>query len=111
MTDIASLDTRAAPLLISRPRSGRALSSAGERSLHTGEVVGSIPTAPTSLRCFAAPVDTLPQRRGQFLRAGFVDFLVHARVGRRKQFPDDIVALGDRIVVIAVALEEVRGRH
>ena len=26
---------------------GRALSSAGERSLHTGEVVGSIPTAPT----------------------------------------------------------------
>ena len=27
--------------------SGRALSSAGERSLHTGEVVGSIPTAPT----------------------------------------------------------------
>src|SRR5262249_2730606 len=26
----------------------RALSSAGERSLHTGEVVGSIPTAPTS---------------------------------------------------------------
>ena len=25
----------------------RALSSAGERSLHTGEVVGSIPTAPT----------------------------------------------------------------
>ena len=28
---------------------GRALSSAGERSLHTGEVVGSIPTAPTSL--------------------------------------------------------------
>src|SRR6266516_502653 len=33
----------------------RALSSAGERSLHTGEVVGSIPTAPTSLRgCNAA---------------------------------------------------------
>ena len=27
---------------------GRAVSSAGERSLHTGEVVGSIPTAPTS---------------------------------------------------------------
>src|SRR5580700_8556407 len=27
----------------------RALSSAGERSLHTGEVVGSIPTAPTSI--------------------------------------------------------------
>src|SRR5262249_50552050 len=27
---------------------GRALSSAGERSLHTGEVVGSIPTAPTT---------------------------------------------------------------
>src|SRR5262249_18054780 len=26
----------------------RALSSAGERSLHTGEVVGSIPTAPTT---------------------------------------------------------------
>ena len=32
----------------------RALSSAGERSLHTGEVAGSIPAAPTSLRCFAA---------------------------------------------------------
>src|SRR6266511_3359296 len=35
----------------------RALYSLGffaERSLHTGEVVGSIPTAPTSLRCFAA---------------------------------------------------------
>src|SRR5262249_32637208 len=31
---------------------GRALSSAGERSLHTGEVVGSIPTAPTILRVF-----------------------------------------------------------
>src|SRR5262249_38065361 len=30
-----------------KTRSGRALSSAGERSLHTGEVVGSIPTAPT----------------------------------------------------------------
>ena len=28
----------------------RALSSAGERSLHTGEVVGSIPTAPTIVR-------------------------------------------------------------
>jgi hypothetical protein len=26
---------------------GQTLSSAGERSLHTGEVVGSIPTAPT----------------------------------------------------------------
>ena len=40
---------RAAPY-IARP-DGRALSSAGERSLHTGEVVGSIPTAPTiSLR-------------------------------------------------------------
>jgi hypothetical protein len=25
-----------------------------ELDLHTGEVVGSIPTAPTSLRCFAA---------------------------------------------------------
>jgi putative endonuclease len=32
----------------------RALSSAGERSLHTGEVAGSIPAAPTSLRRFAA---------------------------------------------------------
>src|ERR1700689_5237176 len=30
----------------------RALSSAGERSLHTGEVVGSIPTAPTSFLLF-----------------------------------------------------------
>src|SRR5215470_7724474 len=29
---------------------GRALSSAGERALHTGEVVGSIPTAPTIKR-------------------------------------------------------------
>ena len=29
----------------------RALSSAGERSLHTGEVVGSIPTAPTIAPC------------------------------------------------------------
>ena len=29
------------------PQRSRALSSAGERSLHTGEVVGSIPTAPT----------------------------------------------------------------
>src|SRR6185437_8524203 len=36
----------------------RALSSAGERSLHTGEVVGSIPTAPTILarRIDAAPL-------------------------------------------------------
>ena len=36
----------------------RALSSAGERSLHTGEVVGSIPTAPTILaQCIdAAPL-------------------------------------------------------
>src|SRR5262249_5366981 len=30
-----------------KTRSGRALSSAGERSLHTGEGGGSIPTAPT----------------------------------------------------------------
>src|SRR5262249_54997770 len=30
----------------------RALSSAGERSLHTGEVVGSIPTAPTIKSAF-----------------------------------------------------------
>ena len=43
-------------------RSIRALSSAGERSLHTGEVVGSIPTAPTrSLRWFArSPKVNLP---------------------------------------------------
>ncbi len=67
----ASLDTRAAPLLISRPRSGRALSSAGERSLHTGEVVGSIPTAPTSLRSLRSFGRQSPQRRRQFLRAGF----------------------------------------
>src|SRR4051812_22974778 len=31
----------------------RALSSAGERSLHTGEVAGSIPAAPTIFREFA----------------------------------------------------------
>ena len=33
----------------------RALSSAGERSLHTGEVVGSIPTAPTILSPWGGP--------------------------------------------------------
>src|SRR6266849_320854 len=33
----------------------RALSSAGERSLHTGEVAGSIPAAPTTIPCFAPP--------------------------------------------------------
>ena len=32
---------------VPKPYASRALSSAGERSLHTGEVVGSIPTAPT----------------------------------------------------------------
>jgi hypothetical protein len=32
-----------------------------ERSLHTGEVVGSIPTAPTSLRCFAATAGKHPR--------------------------------------------------
>ena len=36
------------PALHRSALSGRALSSAGERSLHTGEVVGSIPTAPTT---------------------------------------------------------------
>ena len=46
----ASLDTSSSALLISPGRHGRALSSAGERSLHTGEVVGSIPTAPTIRR-------------------------------------------------------------
>jgi hypothetical protein len=48
----ASLDTPANRTLNPGPI-GRfvvtwALSSAGERSLHTGEVVGSIPTAPTT---------------------------------------------------------------
>ena len=43
----ASLDTRPKPFLKSAADPDRALSSAGERSLHTGEVVGSIPTAPT----------------------------------------------------------------
>jgi hypothetical protein len=37
----------AAPNSLSETAARRALSSAGERSLHTGEVVGSIPTAPT----------------------------------------------------------------
>src|SRR5690606_18459563 len=37
-----------------------ALSSAGERSLHTGEVVGSIPTAPTITgHAFRAPLQIL----------------------------------------------------
>ena len=41
----------------------RALSSAGERSLHTGEVIGSIPIAPTILarisRAFSFPISSL----------------------------------------------------
>ena len=37
-------------------RAGRLAS--GERSLHTGEVVGSIPTAPTS--CIAEPPYEIP---------------------------------------------------
>src|SRR5579864_1603301 len=49
-----SLDTLPSRSLLSPACLARALSSAGERSLHTGEVVGSIPTAPTRLRCFAA---------------------------------------------------------
>src|ERR1700719_310418 len=36
--------------LLALMHDGRAHSSAGERSLHTGEVQGSIPCAPTSLR-------------------------------------------------------------
>ena len=53
ITSIA-LDTPA-PLFVNRTllaltHDGRAHSSAGERSLHTGEVQGSIPCAPTSLQ-------------------------------------------------------------
>src|SRR5262249_21680188 len=40
-------------------RNGRALSSAGERSLHTGEVVGSIPTAPTIFQSLIGSVGQL----------------------------------------------------
>ena len=47
--------TRPAGIPYIAVRNGRALSSAGERSLHTGEVVGSIPTAPT-IKC-AIPRD------------------------------------------------------
>jgi hypothetical protein len=43
----ASLDTPIARSLYPPGLNGRALSSAGERSLHTGEVIGSIPIAPT----------------------------------------------------------------
>src|SRR5581483_12367441 len=39
---------------------GRALSSAGERSLHTGKVVGSIPTAPTTATATRAVSDNNP---------------------------------------------------
>src|SRR6185437_211418 len=42
-----SLDTASRRSLYRASATRRALSSAGERSLHTGEVVGSIPTAPT----------------------------------------------------------------
>src|SRR5262245_7600846 len=41
----------------------RALSSAGERSLHTGEVVGSIPTAPT-IKSPVKSAFTAPRRFG-----------------------------------------------
>src|SRR6266508_890379 len=41
-------------------------------ALHTGEVVGSIPTAPTSLRCFAAPRQGVPK---------------HAKGARRRRRP------------------------
>src|SRR5262249_39923363 len=40
----------------------RALSSAGERSLHTGEVVGSIPTAPT---IFQSLIGSIRQYRAE----------------------------------------------
>ena len=33
------------------PRPARAISSAGERFVHTEEVTGSIPVSPTQLRC------------------------------------------------------------
>src|SRR5262249_17853587 len=42
-----------------------ALSSAGERSLHTGEVVGSIPTAPTILRDFLGSIRQLTTERNE----------------------------------------------
>src|SRR5438874_1793242 len=52
--------------------SGRALSSAGERSLHTGEVVGSIPTVPTTkaciLRAFLFPVSSVTTFRNETKR-------------------------------------------
>src|SRR6185312_9711607 len=41
------------------------LSSAGERSLHTGEVVGSIPTAPTIFFSGLAELPPLPRRPRQ----------------------------------------------
>lgn len=43
-----ALDVRICALYKLPPAFGRARSSAGEHTLHTGGVVGSIPTAPTS---------------------------------------------------------------
>src|ERR1043166_1154549 len=80
----------------------RALSSAGERSLHTGEVVGSIPTAPTKQtfrvtsethsRCnlrraralISARAGWQPAATGKMDAAHFAGFwLRHQRIGTR----------------------------
>ena len=58
-----SLDTSPTHSLYRPAVTGRALSSAGERSLHTGEVIGSIPIAPTIFariwRVFLFPISSL----------------------------------------------------
>src|SRR5271155_22760 len=47
-------------------RPGRARSSAGEHTLHTGGVTGSIPVAPTIL------INYLPETRGEHFEADLV---------------------------------------
>src|SRR6476620_5421025 len=64
-------------------RSGRALSSAGERSLHTGEVVGSIPTAPTILRLARAAANFWSTVSSKILRPGSAQEIRFSRARRR----------------------------